>query len=168
MKKLLLLFGAATALSASAANPIVLDSQYNRFIPGQFTSSKSSMLSAETDFGYRVYNDKLEKVADLIIPAPQTVTYTYYSKWSSEPAQEITKTEPLSELVDIEFESEKIQDGYFPLSQTLFNNDSKFEYVLLNYEIVEISEENAITAWGNKEWGEILAMKGYTIMSEDG
>lgn len=88
--------------------------------------------------------------------------YGNYGEWSNK--SEWTNTRTSGRICDIEVDMNGVAHEWFPLSQTLFNSDSQFEYVFAKREKINFSIDNE----SQRSGGEKVVVTGYSIMSQDG
>lgn len=147
MKKILLLLGAATAItSASAINPGKTISGELNMIPESMTYEGKSVIISITDNRIiKAYNSSLENIATITVDSPKKIEYGnngYYSLVYG-----------YTEM----YLCGGLSDDPFSLSQTFFNDDEKFEYIVPKVE-----------KGTNQQGKEEVMTTGYSVMSQDG
>lgn len=88
--------------------------------------------------------------------------YGYYGEWGEK--YERTETRTSGQICDIEVYMNGVVNEWFSLSQTLFNSDSQFEYVVKKLAKTEFSIDTETQRTG----GEKIETIGYSIMDQNG
>jgi hypothetical protein len=106
------------------------------------------------------YNESNEALGTLyVVYYEYEYVYDYTGEWEVQGEYENTN---YSDLIHLEDEFDEVDCIY--LTQNLFNNDEKYEYIIPNKEVVDIDrieDHYHVT-------GQTIRTTGYRIMSEDG
>lgn len=85
-----------------------------------------------------------------------------YGDWTEREEEIRTYTTSLASDIDFDINGKELHSAY--VTQTLFNNDKNFEYIVPMYKKTTFSEETKYEKWG----GETLVCTGFEVKSQDG
>lgn len=194
MKKIILfsVILAASTMGVNAQN-YVLDEYSYSVTPGDFTVNGKATLvvnksddKESSDYNFAVLDENFKEKKTIKIPVRTGMVIcersyddgvTWVRDTEHDYADELTELEDDFEYKNYD-ESKFITDDYFAFSQTLFNNDDKWEYLVYEYE--ETGEEYTYTRSASEEtengWVSFLVKYTYkktkfkqtNVCSEDG
>lgn len=155
MKKLMLMLGVATALTASAINPPKqLNDSYPGIIPSEFTTDSQGVLTTETDDAIVAYNSNLDVIATVSLPKTTVIEYTYWTQQRALAPHTVTliSTEETGETISGETWDEDRQTfiSYYP--QTL---EDALRYLGNSAKVDTINGETVIAVdWITANFGQ--------------
>lgn len=176
MKKIYTLaLAAATLLTAFPMNAELTDlgktfSQRPRFMPERFTLGEGVQFMTLTDeendgsCTFTIFDSKFNKLTEIKTPSYPEVTATYI--WTSPdgaPFEETESARPTPERMYPRSELSSDVDAIY-LTQTLFNNDELYEWIIPTFESIPVSYEEEYS----KIEGNRVMCTGFKVMSENG
>lgn len=178
MKKLLSIACVALAPLVYASEPALIhQSAYLRIMPGEFGYEGATALvfdpglytGTEAADEFVIFDKDLKQIASIAFPGAEKIELEQWSqsKWGSDDWGEVREERrqfTKYPYVGLEGNIDGIETEYIYVSQTLFNSDRKFEYLVPKYSVQQFSYESEHERLG----GEGLFVTGYSVMSQDG
>lgn len=178
MKKFLFsLAAAAFALTATATEPTIFEGRRDfQLMPSEVSAEGESNIIRDMYINDMtrtvvIYDKNLQKKAEFTFPEGQEITYTYWyeyrddpnSPWGTRQENRVTHSAGSWEA-DMILEFNGSEPVYISATQTFFNNDSKFEFIVPKYELKDFQYETETYRRG----GQDLCITAFDIKSQDG
>lgn len=174
MKKLLLICCAAMASTAFAAQPVLsVKSDYIWIMPQEYGYQGASCLQLCPDNSENgeivIYNDNLTQIATIQVSGAKEISLKHWFQPRYESGEWGSVTEYTHQVspylfTDIESSCNGICFNICAATQTVFNSDSDFEYVVPKQKIITTTYETDTERGGR----EALVTTGFSIMSQTG
>lgn len=165
------LAAAAFALTATATEPTIFEGYHNlKLMPSEVSAEGESNLISREDFKTVIYDQYLQKKAEFTFPEQQEFTCTYWREYRDDPNSPWGAGHEYTETLWGDDASEMIVDcngsapDYIRATQTFFNNDSKFEFIVPKYELKDFQYEGETSRIS----GQTLLITAFEIKSQDG